>query len=147
VSRADVEVVRGVIPGTGDLARLFGASDLRELAALGEFHPEWVAADAEILFMPTWRGMPTGRYHGVEGLLEGWRDWLEPYSSYQFEVEELVDGGEVVVSFVQVRAITARDGVPVEHRPAVVWTVRDGRVARVAFYLDREAAIEDAGLA
>jgi ketosteroid isomerase-like protein len=97
--------------------------------------------------MPTWRGMPTGRYEGVEGLVEGWRDWLGPSSSYELEVEELVDGGEVVVSFVHVRAITARDGVSVEHRPAAVWTVREGRVARVAFYLDREAAIEDAGLA
>jgi ketosteroid isomerase-like protein len=29
---------------------------------------------------------------------------------------------------------------------AAVWTVRDGRIARVAFYLDRSEALDAAGL-
>jgi ketosteroid isomerase-like protein len=90
--------------------------------------------------------MPTRTYRGVEGLIEGWRDWLEPYSSYELEVEDLIDGGEAIVTLVHVQAITARDGVPVEHRPAAVWTVRDAKVVRVAFYLDRDHALEAAGL-
>jgi ketosteroid isomerase-like protein len=36
--------------------------------------------------------------------------------------------------------------VEVEHRPAAVWTVDDGQVTAVTFFLDRDEAFEFAGI-
>ena len=66
--------------------------------------------------------------------------------SYRYEVEDYLDaGGGEVVMLVQVRAVTRRDGVAVEHAPAVVCRVRDDRIVRVDFYLDRRDAPGDVG--
>jgi ketosteroid isomerase-like protein len=83
---------------------------------------------------------------GVEGLAEAWRDWLEPWESYYVEPEEFIDAGDEVVCLVRVRAQTTRDEVAVEHDSAAVWSVRENKIVRVRFYLEREQALEAAGL-
>jgi ketosteroid isomerase-like protein len=83
---------------------------------------------------------------GPQGLAEAWRAWLEAGESYYIEVEEVIDAGDQVVSLVRVRAQTTRDAVAVEHQSAAVWSVRENKVARVRFYLNREQALEAAGL-
>ena len=83
---------------------------------------------------------------GLQGFAEAWRDWLEPWESYYIEAEEFIDAGDEVVSLTRVLAQTTRDAVAVEHRPAAVWSLRAGKIARVRFYLDRGEAIEAAGL-
>jgi ketosteroid isomerase-like protein len=85
-------------------------------------------------------------YRGIEGLIEGWRDWLTPWESYRLEVEEFIDAGDQVLELVRVRARTSRHGVDVEHRPAAVWTVEDGVVVAVHFFLERPEAFGFAGL-
>jgi ketosteroid isomerase-like protein len=45
-----------------------------------------------------------------------------------------------------VLAQTTRDAVAVEHRPAAVWSVREAKIVRVRFYLERKEALEVAGL-
>ena len=77
--------------------------------------------------------------------MDGWRDWLEPYASYWMTTEEFIDAGDKVVVLIKVRATTARDGVVVEHDPAVVWTLADGKVVAVRLYLEREDALREAG--
>ena len=80
------------------------------------------------------------------GLVEGWQDWLIPWESYVITVDEFVDAGDKVVTLVRIRGRTSRDGVEVEHRPAAVWTVGDGQVTAVTFFLDRDEAFEFAGI-
>ena len=82
---------------------------------------------------------------GLDGFVNGWRDWLEAYATYRISVEEYIDAGDKVVVLIKVRATTARDGVVVEHDPAVVWTLANGRVVAVRMYLDREDALREAG--
>lgn len=84
-------------------------------------------------------------HQGLAGFVEGWRDWLEPYSRYHLTTEDLVDMGDRVVSFVKVVAVTRHDGVQVSHSPAAVWTFRDGLIVEAAFYLDRDTALAEAG--
>jgi ketosteroid isomerase-like protein len=48
---------------------------------------------------------------------------------------------------VEVRARTSRDGVEITHNPAAVWTVADGKLVAVVFFLDRDDALEFAGRA
>ena len=80
-------------------------------------------------------------------MAEGWRDWLEAYETYWLEVEDFIDAGdEKVLMPARVQARTRRDGVLVEHAPAAVCVLRDGRITRITFYLDRAEAFEAVGL-
>ena len=58
----------------------------------------------------------------------------------------MIDAGERVVSLVRQVGKTKTGGVDVEASAAAVWTVRDGKLKRVEFHLDREAALRAAGL-
>ena len=69
-----------------------------------------------------------------------------PWESYYIEAEEFIDAGEEVVTLTRVLAQTTRDSVAVEHRPAAVWSLRQGKIVRVRFYLERDEALEAAGL-
>jgi ketosteroid isomerase-like protein len=94
------------------------------------FEVEWIAAATEGIHL-----------RGPEGMVEGWRDWLTPYESYIVEAEDYLDAGDDVVILADVRAKTRRDGVVIEHSPASVWTIEDGKVVRIRFFLEREAAL------
>jgi hypothetical protein len=106
-----------------------------------------IGSDADIRFVAQEAGPVQDRHLiGLEGLIEGWRDWLEPWASYRMELEEVIDAGDRVLSLIHVTAKTSHDGVEVEHRPAAVWAVEGGVVVAVTFYLDRDQALEAAGL-
>jgi ketosteroid isomerase-like protein len=85
-------------------------------------------------------------YRGVAGLIEGWRDWLSPYESFRLEVEDLIESDEVLVTCVRQFGTPVGGGPELEAAGAAVWWVPDGRLVRVEFNLDREAALRSAGL-
>ena len=59
--------------------------------------------------------------------------------------DEFINVGEHVV-VPQTGYVRGRDGIEVQARGAWVWTFRDGSVARVTFYPERQDALEAAGL-
>ena len=145
MSRENVELVRAVHPTGVDLVEFFGA-DEAAVKAFVEYGPaDSFAEDFEVRFIS---GSPDFElaYRGVDGFVEGWRDWLEPWASYHAEIVDVVDAGDKVLTMVHVNGKTARDGVTMEHSPASVWTVRDNKIVQVLFFLDRERAFEAAGL-
>jgi ketosteroid isomerase-like protein len=144
MSAANVELVKAVFPEEIDLAEVL-ASDNPVVLLIGD--ADVVAADFEVEFGGTQSGAPPRQYRGLDGLLEGWRDWLEPYESYRLMIEEVIDAGASVVTLVRVSARTSRHGVELEHRPAAVWTIEDGKLTGAHFFLEREDAFEFAGLA
>ena len=85
-------------------------------------------------------------FHGAAGLIERWTDWLSPYQSFRMEIEELIESDDVLVTSVRQLGTMTAGGPEVEAESAAVWWVRDGRLARVEFHLDREAALRSAGL-
>jgi ketosteroid isomerase-like protein len=86
-------------------------------------------------------------YRGVAGLIEGWSDWLSPYESFRMEVEDLIESGDVLVTCVRQFGTPTGGGPEVEAESAAVWWLRDDRLVRVEFHLDRQAAMRVAGLA
>jgi ketosteroid isomerase-like protein len=92
---------------------------------------------------PTFRA----EYRGVSGLVEGWSDWLSPYESFRMEVEDLIESGDVLVTCVRQFGTPTGGGPEVEAESAAVWWLRDNRLVRVEFHLDRLAAMRAAGLA
>ena len=132
--------------GRVDLVELFREGP-SAMAGPADIEISAFSGDADIEFVGQAVGpLRDRRLTGVEGLIEGWRDWLEPWASYVMETEQVIDAGAYVVSLIHVRAKTSHDGVEVEHDPAAVWTVEDGVVVAVTFYLDRDQALEAAGL-
>ncbi len=79
-------------------------------------------------------GAQPASYSGLDGLRNGWLDWLAPWTSYRTEIEELIDLGERVVVVVRDYARTEPDAPEVDLMGATIWTVHDGRVDRVDFY-------------
>jgi ketosteroid isomerase-like protein len=142
VSRRNVEIVRTVQPSGVDLVALN-----REASEAFALPGSAFAEDFESAFMTADAPTRLGPFRGAEGFVAGWRDWLEPWARYEIEAEEFIDADDRVVVFARVRARTRRGNVEVEHAPAAVWTVRDGLVRRVEFYLGRGEALEAAGLA
>jgi uncharacterized protein len=59
--------------------------------------------------------------------LEGWETW-------QMEIEEVSAHGEDVAVVVRYRARGRASGVEVEGRESALWTVREGRVVRYAWF-------------
>ena len=93
---------------------------------------------------------PGGRLHytGPDGFVEAWRDWLEAYESYTLEIDDIVEGTEGrVLMLARQRGRTRIGGVELEESAGAVWTVRDGKLARMEFHLDPEAARRAAGIA
>src|SRR5437588_4190006 len=143
LSQQNVEIRKGLQPSGVDLVDAF--SDDAEPFA--ELPGALFAADFESAFIASELGMSFGPVQGVEGFADGWRNWLEAWNRYEIQAEEFIDAGERVVVFARVSARTGRDGVEMEHAPAAIWTLRDGLVVRIEFYLDRDEALRAAGLA
>jgi ketosteroid isomerase-like protein len=85
---------------------------------------------------------------GPDGFADVWTEWTGAFESFRIEVEDVIDAGaEKVVSLVRLHARSQTDGVPIEQDGAAVWTMRNGKLVRAEFHLDRHAALRSAGLA
>lgn len=112
-------------------------------ARLAEAVAPFVHAEAQTL-RP---GLPGGKtYIGLEGFRESWLDWLAPYAEYRTEVEEAIDCGERVLLLQSSFGRSAGSSKEVKLAPAVVYTVRDGKIARFEPYAERAAALDAVGL-
>ena len=143
MSRENVELVRGLQPGPDfDIAELIRDDDVNAAwvsAVAPLFDPEF-----ECVMMSATEGPRA--YVGLDGLRTAWSDWTAPWSRYRSEVEHIIDAEDRVV--VLVREFGRRQGSKreVAFRAAAVWTVREGKIARVEFYPDRRQALDAAGL-
>ncbi len=86
----------------------------------------------------------TGR--GAEGLRDLWEEWLIPFESFRVEPREILDAGDKVLLLGRQIGVTKTGGVEVDNDAAAVFTIRNGRVARVEFHLDVDEARRAAGL-
>ena len=86
------------------------------------------------------------RYQGHEGLREWWQDWGEMWAAYEDRLTDLIEAGDHVISVVQSRGRGRASGAQVELEQYGVWTLRRGKVTRVAWFTSRDEALEAAGL-
>ena len=71
-------------------------------------------------------------------------NFAEAWESVRWEAEEFIEAGDHVVTPITTHA-RGREGVEVQARGAWVWTFRDGAIARICFYQERQEALEAAG--
>jgi ketosteroid isomerase-like protein len=143
MSQEDVELVRALQPSPDvDLVTLFGdegAWDTLSQALESVFHPSF-----ETRFVPAFGDR--SRYVGAEGIRQAWLDWLSPWESYRAEIAELIDAGDRVVVITDNYGRRRGMSAEVRLRGAAIWTVREGKIAAAEFYVDRDEALEAAGL-
>jgi ketosteroid isomerase-like protein len=85
-------------------------------------------------------------YSGRGELLGFTKDWGGEFEYERVEAEEVIDAGDRVVTMVHQRGRGKASGIEIAQRYAMVWTLRDGRAARVDLYPTLEEAREAAGL-
>jgi ketosteroid isomerase-like protein len=132
MSRENVELVRSIY-------RTWERGDFKSVEWA---HPdiEYVAAD----------GPTAGSWTGLAGMADAMRDWLGAWEDWRVKADEYRDlhGGRVLVPF-HFSARGRASGLEVGQiwtRGATLFQVSGGKVTRLVQYLDRERALEAAGL-
>ena len=134
MSEENVEIVRRIYEATG-------RRDTETVLSLYDEDVEWDVSDSPISGVTG-----GGLFRGHDGLREWARVWYAAWESVVDECEELIDAGEYVVSVVMVQSRGRASGLDVSLRSAAVWTVRNGKVVRVAWFATRNEALAAAGV-
>ena len=118
--------------------------------AYQEGNPEKTAQliDSEVEFRGTVGGLEEGRVaHGLTQIEQTFEaDDLEAWEERRLEAEEFIDAGDDVVVLLHEYRRGRGSGVELELDTAVVVAVSGGRVVRLQGFMDRQAALEAAGL-
>jgi ketosteroid isomerase-like protein len=92
-------------------------------------------------------GPDGAEYHGIEGLTAAWRDFLSAWDDFRIETERVVRGkGDVYALLMRLQARGKGSGIDTDAQVANVVSMRDGRIARLEMFWDREAALRAAGV-
>src|SRR5260370_6033136 len=145
MSQEDVEIVRRFLGPfeQGERVPLFrdeAISAARTAASAPLF-----TSDFECVFVRDDVGRAA--YSGLDGLRAAWLDWLPPWESYHAGVEDVIDAHEGrVLVLTRDHARPKGTDAEVYFSGAPVWTVRNGKVARIEFYWNRAEGLAAAGL-
>jgi ketosteroid isomerase-like protein len=105
---------------------------------------------ADLVLDVSHAGIPGfGVYRGIDEVNSFFADdWFAafPFESWEQVLEKLIDADDKVVSHSVQRGRGKASDVPVELQVTYIGTVRDGVVVRFDVYLDRQKALEAAGL-
>jgi ketosteroid isomerase-like protein len=103
----------------------------------------FVARDVEVHPFPEWPGAPL--YRGIDGFTELAREWTENFDDYAWDVQRVIEAGERVAILANHSGRTKDQGVPVHQSVGGVFWLREGRVARMDYFLTWEEALEAVG--
>lgn len=87
-----------------------------------------------------------GVYRGHDGARELWGDARRIFGDFRNVPEEVFEVGEQVIAYVSVEGVGARSGAAVQARIAHLYTFRDGQIASIRSFEDRDEARRAAGV-
>jgi ketosteroid isomerase-like protein len=126
MSQENVEVVR----------RLFSAleeNQFEELLGLFDPEVEWAATE--------------GSFHGIDGVVRSFIEWMEPWDEHNIDPEEFLESGDRrVLATIHLSGRGERSGMEIDQRFFHLYTVREGKITSMVEYVDRDKALEAAGL-
>ena len=111
---------------------------------------DWTAAlstmDPDVVFDLT-RVAPDGEtYRGYEGVRQFGFMLRDVFGELQVDVEEIIDGGDTLVTRVRLRSTGKASGAMTEDVLYQDFTLRQGKAVRAQFFRERAEALEAAGL-
>jgi ketosteroid isomerase-like protein len=143
VSEENVGVVRKFLPPLGTDYRILFGDDVA-----------WAAARESVqrFIVPNFARAFTGggavwEFAGLDGLRETFLDWIARWATYYDEIEEVFAVCEdrvVILARQHGRRLDTEAEVVAES--ASVYTVRDGKIARLELYATRSEALKAVGL-
>jgi ketosteroid isomerase-like protein len=103
--------------------------------------------DPEAEFHEDPRFPEAGVYKGPEAARDYYKAFGESFDEFTFEAEDFIDVGEdkVLILF-RIRTRGKGSGAQSETESGWIWTIRNGKAARVDAYFDRNEALAAAGL-
>jgi SnoaL-like protein len=140
VSQENVELLRGTTEafraGTSESDR---EAMLTKLAELSDPDIELDASGAPVFDLG-------GLYRGIDAVNQFWREWLAAWENLRFEYE-LVDAGERVVQLFDLRVRGRSTGIEMPlGKVAWVYSLRDGLIVHMKFYMSQSEALKAVGL-
>jgi ketosteroid isomerase-like protein len=135
MSEENLEIVRRVYEGVN-------SRDTAAVLALYDPDVEW-----EFARSPFRAFVRHDTYRGFDGLRAFLRERYEDaWQSIDDHLDELIDAGDHVITVVTSRGRGRASGLDVERTHAGLWSLRDGKIVRVAWFPTRAEALEAAGL-
>ncbi|MDP9188297.1 MAG: nuclear transport factor 2 family protein [Actinomycetota bacterium] len=122
-----------------EAARAFNERDVDEVVAL-------MHSEAEVKLIGGFDGVMGQHFQGEEGVRRFCQEWFTAFKTMTVGVERLFDAGERILIFSRLQATGTGSDAPVELLGAAIYSFRDGTIAAIDFYYDREQALEAAGL-
>ena len=146
MSDENVEIVRGLFDqasqNSADAEPELNVLDPASTAVLFE------ALDPGIEFHEDPRFPEAGIHRGVDAVRSYLERFTESFAEFSFAAERYIDLGDGRVLVLLVLTTRGKgSGANVEVKPGWIVTLRNDRVTRIDAFLDREQALEAAGLA
>jgi ketosteroid isomerase-like protein len=92
-------------------------------------------------------GHPEGDVrHGPQGVIEFFREWVEPWEELEVDWELHPAGADRVLAVIEMRGRGRESGAPAEMRFGQLWSFRGTRATRMVVYFDIDEARRAAGL-
>jgi uncharacterized protein len=85
-------------------------------------------------------------HRGIDAIRRQFASWLDAYPDLTVEPVEARGQGDKVFLWVRFAGHGAASGAPLEMELAHVYTLRDGKGVRAVEYMDRDEAVQAAGL-
>jgi ketosteroid isomerase-like protein len=141
MSQSNLEVVRAQwapFAGLDATTVDWGSEPVREML-LSVADP-----DIELSWSTSWAG--ERHYKGKDGVVQAFRDWIEPFSEYRAEALDFIEAGDRVLVPNRQCGVGKNSGVPVEIKVTWVYELRDGLITRIDEYDTLDEASAAAGL-
>ena len=102
--------------------------------------------DTVVYSIPEWPDDP--EYHGHDGLRKLDRQWRENFDDFGFDVRELRDSDDAVVSLCELTGRMKGSGIPMNMEIGAVFSeFKDERIGAQRLFPSWQSALEAAGLA
>jgi ketosteroid isomerase-like protein len=113
--------------------------------AEGDFQSGVEPFDPDVVFVMGRDFPESGVYHGVEGVRDYTRGFLEPWTHITIAAEEITEAGDSVVARVLQRGTGEGSGAVTEFRYFQVWSFRGDKVIRWENFRERAEALAAVG--
>jgi ketosteroid isomerase-like protein len=125
MSQENVEIIR----------RGFEASERNDIEGmLADLAPDLITERHEFA---------VATYHGPEGLLQAYMEWIEDFDEFSTTGEEFIDANDhQVLVRVHQQAVGGGSGVPIEAEFWFLYTLRDRSIVRLDMYPRKADALE-----
>jgi uncharacterized protein len=111
----------------------FSRGDWESILEMGQ--PDFELRTADRITAP-------GTYRGFDEVRAFFEDFFEPFEEIVVEAEEFVERDDRIAVLVRVRSRPKGSTAVVDNRVGHLWTLRDGKAARLEIFPERERMLE-----